>query len=112
MWVVTRHGDHAARASCYASNGTYTSGAPSGRSKLRLGGVARAMRVGGDPRRRSSTLLLEMSNPHPQPSGDGSLELPVDVLLANARPFPSHAEMVIEDLTPDEGAEFLAALQA
>src|ERR1017187_8340135 len=74
--------------------------------------VARVMRVGGDPRQRSSTLLLEMSNPHPQPSGDGSLELPVDALLANARPFPSHAEMVIEDLTPDEGAEFLAALQA
>lgn len=83
-----------------------------GQVQLRLGGTARAMRVGGDPRRRSSTLLLEMSNPHPQPSGDGSLELPVDMLLANARPFPSHAEMVIEDLTPDEGAEFLAALQA
>jgi len=53
-----------------------------------------------------------MSNPHPQPSGDRSLELPVDVLLKRARPLPPHDEMVIEDLTPDEGAEFLAALQA
>jgi hypothetical protein len=26
--------------------------------------------------------------------------------------LPPHDEMVIEDLTPDEGAEFLAALQA
>ena len=58
------------------------------------------------------TLIPEMSNPHPQPSGDRSLELPVDVLLKRARPLPPHDEMVIEDLTPDEGAEFLAALQA
>jgi hypothetical protein len=53
-----------------------------------------------------------MSNLHPQPSGEQSLELPVDVLLTRARPLPPHVEMVIEDLTPDEGAEFLAALQA
>jgi len=58
------------------------------------------------------TLAFEMSNPHPQPSEDRSLELPVDVLLKRARPLPPHNEMVIEDLTPDEGAEFLAALQA
>jgi hypothetical protein len=53
-----------------------------------------------------------MSNPHPQSSEDRSLELPVDELLKRARPLPPHDEMVIEDLTPDEGAEFLAALQA
>jgi hypothetical protein len=53
-----------------------------------------------------------MSNPHSQPSDKQSLELPVDVLLTRARPLPPHDEMVIEDLTPDEGAEFLAALQA
>jgi hypothetical protein len=51
-----------------------------------------------------------MSNPHPQSSEDRSLELPVDELLKRARPLPPHDE--IEDLTPDEGAEFLAALQA
>jgi hypothetical protein len=53
-----------------------------------------------------------MSNPHPQPSGEQSLELSVAALLTRARPLPPHDEMVIEDLTPDEGAEFLAALQA
>jgi hypothetical protein len=53
-----------------------------------------------------------MSESLPRPSQDRSLELPVDVLLKRARPLPPHDEMVIEDLTPDEGAEFLAALQA
>jgi hypothetical protein len=53
-----------------------------------------------------------MSTPHPQPSGELSLELPVDELLGRARPLPPHDEMVIEDLTPEEGAEFLAALHA
>jgi hypothetical protein len=53
-----------------------------------------------------------MSNPHTRPSGEQSLELPVDVVLTRARPLPPHGEMVIEDLTPDEGAEFPAALQA
>jgi hypothetical protein len=53
-----------------------------------------------------------MSNPQPPPSGEESLELPVDVLLRRAGPLPPHDEMVIEDLTPDEGAEFLAALHA
>ena len=61
---------------------------------------------------RPPTLIPEMSNPHSQPSGEQSLELPVDVLLTRARPLPPHDEMVIEDITPDEGAEFLAALQA
>jgi hypothetical protein len=63
---------------------------------------------GGHP----PTLIPEMSNPHPQPSGEQSLELSVAALLTRARPLPPHDEMVIEDLTPDEGAEFLAALQA
>jgi hypothetical protein len=56
--------------------------------------------------------IPEMSDLHPQPSGDRSLDLPVDVLLKRARPLPPHDEMVIEDLSPDEGAEFLAALEA
>jgi hypothetical protein len=52
-----------------------------------------------------------MSNPHVQPPGTASLELPVDELLKRSRPLPPHSEMVIEDLTPDEGEEFLAALK-
>jgi hypothetical protein len=53
-----------------------------------------------------------MSNPNPQPLAERSLELPVQMLLERARPLPPHEEMVIEELTPDEGAEFLAALKA
>ncbi|HEX2701765.1 MAG TPA: hypothetical protein VHM89_16300 [Acidimicrobiales bacterium] len=41
-----------------------------------------------------------------------TLELPVDELLRRARPLPPSAEMVIEDITDDEGAAFLAALEA
>lgn len=40
------------------------------------------------------------------------LELPVEELLQRARPMPSHDEMVIEDLTVEEGDAFLEALEA
>ena len=45
-------------------------------------------------------------------SGGGSLELPVEELLRRARPLPPHEEMLIDDLTEEEGAAFLAALEA
>jgi hypothetical protein len=41
-----------------------------------------------------------------------SLELPVEELLRRGRPLPPHAEMVIEDLTEEEGAAFLSAVEA
>jgi hypothetical protein len=37
-------------------------------------------------------------------------ELPVQELLRRARPLPPHEQMVIEDLTEEEGAAFLAAV--
>jgi hypothetical protein len=40
-----------------------------------------------------------------------SLELPVGELLRHSRPFPSHAEMIIEGLTDDEEEAFLRAVQ-
>jgi hypothetical protein len=40
------------------------------------------------------------------------LELPVEELLRRARPMPPHEEMVIEDLTEEEGAAFLAAVDS
>lgn len=40
------------------------------------------------------------------------LELPVEELLRRARPLPDHNEMVIEDLSQEEGEAFLAALQS
>jgi hypothetical protein len=52
------------------------------------------------------------SEPISQPSEGDSLELPVDELLRRARPLPPHEEMVIDDLTEEEGAAFLAALEA
>jgi len=39
------------------------------------------------------------------------LELPVEELLRRARPLPSHEEMLIDDVTEEEGAAFLAALE-
>ena len=40
------------------------------------------------------------------------LELPVEELLRRARPLPPRAEMVIEDLTEEEGQAFLAAIDS
>ncbi len=40
------------------------------------------------------------------------LELPVEELLRRARPLPDHDEMVIEDLSEEEGEAFLAAVQS
>ena len=37
-------------------------------------------------------------------------ELPVEELLRRARPLPPHEEMVIDDLTPEEGEAFLEAI--
>jgi hypothetical protein len=54
----------------------------------------------------------EMSIEPIHPSHGESLELPVEELLRRARPLPPHEEMVIDDLTEEEGAAFLAALEA
>lgn len=52
-----------------------------------------------------------MSSEPIQPNHDDSLELPVEELLRRARPLPPHEEMVIDDLTSEEGDAFLAALR-
>ncbi len=52
-----------------------------------------------------------MSSEPIQPNHGDSLELPVEELLRRARPLPPHEEMVIDDLTSEEGDAFLAALQ-
>ena len=58
------------------------------------------------------TLADEMSS-EPVRSGRGeSLELPVEELLHRARPLPPHQEMLIDDLTEEEGAAFLETLEA
>ncbi len=52
-----------------------------------------------------------MSNAnHESPIGS-CLEIPVEELLRRARPLPPHKEMVIDDLTSEEGEAFLAALK-
>jgi len=40
------------------------------------------------------------------------LELPVEELLRRARPLPPHDEMVVEDVSVEEGAAFLAAVDS
>jgi len=42
-------------------------------------------------------------------SQEPSLELPVEELLRRARPLPPHDEMVIDDLTEEEGLAFWEA---
>jgi hypothetical protein len=53
-----------------------------------------------------------MSTKPVESNGGESLELPVEELLRRGRPLPPHEEMVIDDLTEEEGAAFLSALEA
>jgi len=58
-------------------------------------------------------MTSEMSSTEPLPSRPAeSREVPVSELLRRARPLPPPSDMVIDDLTEDEGAAFLAALEA
>lgn len=52
-----------------------------------------------------------MSTEPVQPRHGESLELPVEELLRRVRPLPPHDAMIIDDLTEEEGADFLAALE-
>jgi hypothetical protein len=40
------------------------------------------------------------------------LELPVEELLRRARPLPAHDEMVIEDLSSEEGEAYVLAVES
>jgi hypothetical protein len=40
------------------------------------------------------------------------LELPVEELLRRVRPLPPSDDMVIDDLTPEEGEAFLTAIHS
>lgn len=63
--------------------------------------------------RRGGSLNSLVVSTHPVDSSEGEdRELPVEELLRRARPLPPHDEMVIEDLTEEEGAAFLAALES
>ncbi|MCU1495560.1 MAG: hypothetical protein JWO62_3324 [Acidimicrobiaceae bacterium] len=46
------------------------------------------------------------------PMHGANLELSVEELLRRGRPFPPHEEMLIDDLSEDDGAAFLATLEA
>ena len=60
----------------------------------------------------AGTIGDEMSTDPVHPSNGQSLELPVEELMRRARPLPPHEDMVIDDLTEEEGEAFLAALDA
>ncbi|MGD9701106.1 MAG: hypothetical protein AB7Q42_22750 [Acidimicrobiia bacterium] len=55
---------------------------------------------------------MSMHQDH-RPLLDGeTLEESRERVLATARPFPPYEDMVIDDLTDDEEAQFLAAISA
>lgn len=56
------------------------------------------------------TVVSEMSS-EPFELKHDDRELPVEELLRRARPMPPHEDMVIVDLTSEEGEAFLDALQ-
>jgi hypothetical protein len=49
---------------------------------------------------------------HPADTSEPHRELPVEEFMRRARPLPPHDEMVINDLSEDEGAAFLAAVKS
>jgi hypothetical protein len=53
-----------------------------------------------------------MSSHVAEPAHEGHLELAVDELLRRARPLPPGDEMAIPDLSEDEGAAFLTAIDS
>jgi hypothetical protein len=60
---------------------------------------------------RRGRKLADVST-HPADNSEQHRELPVEELLRRGRPLPSHEEMVIDDLSEDEGAAFLAAVRS
>ena len=59
-----------------------------------------------EPRSRLGGMTTQPADP----GNERHRELPVEELLARARPLPPHEEMMIEDLTDEEGTAFLAAV--
>jgi hypothetical protein len=62
--------------------------------------------------RLGRTLQVTVSTDRADSTDGQHLELPVEELLRRARPLPPRNEMVIEDLTEEEGEAFLAAIEA
>jgi len=56
--------------------------------------------------------LRTMSAHRANVSEEQHLELSVEELLRRARPLPPHDEMVIEDLSEEEGEAFLHAVES
>ena len=74
--------------------------------------VPDARRPVGDRDLTRRTLQITVSTHRADNSDEQHLELPVEELVRRARPLPPHDEMVIEDLTEEEGAAFLAAVDS
>jgi hypothetical protein len=63
-------------------------------------------------RRPGAPYSEAVSNYASDNSEQRDLELPIEELLRRARPLPPHDEMVIEDLTEEEGVAFLEAVES
>jgi hypothetical protein len=62
---------------------------------------------------RTQPLHFKAVSMHPAHQSEHEhLELSVEELFRRARPLPDHDEMVIEDLSEDEGEAFLAAVES
>lgn len=57
-------------------------------------------------------MTVEMSNDAVSTRRSANLELPVEELLKRARPLPPLEEMVIDDISEEEGEAFLATLRS
>lgn len=68
--------------------------------------------TGADAGNLPTTVVAEMSSDPTHGEHSESLELPVEELLRRVRPLPPPAEMVIDDLSPEEGEAFLDAVRS
>lgn len=93
------------RSNCYQD--CYQAGGASDLQEARVSPSRRLHgRVDGACEYNSRTVSAHPANNNVQTC----LELPVAELLLRARPLPDHDEMVIEDLTVEEGEAFLAEI--
>lgn len=75
--------------------------------------ASRPAQVGGlRDRRPSAYTQVTVSTYRAEHPEDQHLELPVEELLRRARPLPPHGDMMIEDLTHEEGLAFLVAVDS
>src|SRR5947209_6417020 len=107
------------RSGRYASSSAIWAARPVGRRRGWAYRHGVRLRAGGQLEQKQSA--PHQHRPRPGPVGRRRprrrrralrLELPVEELFRRARPLPSREEMLIDELTEEEGAAFLETLEA